>query len=249
MQDIGERLLEAATETMERRRRRCDGEGPQGGTGDAATRRRLLAAGRRVFALRGPGVTVREICAEAGANVAAVNYHFGSKDGLLAEVLRTLLDELLEAFPMDGGVPAGAAADERLHGFVFAFLCRVLLPVGCDGECLLARMLSDAFVRPMPPFEPHAMRHRVAVRDHMLPLLRELAPAGSVAGEGGDEGRLLMIMRSILAQILFYNTNREALMALRDGASFTPREVAELALHITRFSLGGIRHFSERTTC
>jgi hypothetical protein len=47
MQDIGERLLEAATETMERRRRRCDGEGTHGGTGDAATRRRLLAGGRR----------------------------------------------------------------------------------------------------------------------------------------------------------------------------------------------------------
>jgi AcrR family transcriptional regulator len=249
MPDIGEGRRVAAAETLARRGGRCDGEDPKGGTGDAATRRRLLAAGRRVFALKGAGVTVREICAEAGANVAAVSYHFGSKDGLLAEVLSTLLDELMGAFPMDGGVPADAPAGERLHGFVFAFLCRVLLPVGCAGECLLARMLSDAFVRPMPPFEPHAMRHRAAVRDYMLPLLRELAPVGAVAGEGGDEGRLLMIMRSILAQILFYNTNREALMALRDGASFTPREVAELARHITSFSLGGIRHFSERTTC
>jgi hypothetical protein len=48
-----------------------------------------------------------------------------------------------------------------------------------------------------------------------------------------------------VAQILFYNTNRDAIMAQRDGAPFTPEEIAGVARHITRFSLGGIRHRSE----
>ena len=241
MQDFVNRLLKAAQESMERRRHRCACEGAQEAAGDAATRLRLLAAGRRVFARKGPGVTVRDICAEAGANVSAVNYHFGSKDGLLAEVLRTLLDELLEDFPMDGCVPVDAPAEERLHGFVFAFFCRILLSADSEDECLLGRMLSDAFVRPMAPFEPYALRHRTDVNDYLMPLLKEFVQQD---GEW-DEGRAFMVMRSILAQILFYNTNREALMAQRDGTPFTPREVAELALHVTRFSLGGIRHLSE----
>ncbi|NLF94356.1 MAG: TetR/AcrR family transcriptional regulator [Oligosphaeraceae bacterium] len=41
---------------------------------------RLLLAGLQVFAARGyGGTTVREICAVAKSNIAAVNYHFGDK--------------------------------------------------------------------------------------------------------------------------------------------------------------------------
>jgi hypothetical protein len=54
-----------------------------------------------------------------------------------------------------------------------------------------------------------------------------------------------MMVRSIVAQILFYNTNRDAILALRDGAPFSPEEIVGVARHITRFSLGGIRHCME----
>lgn len=241
MRDVEERLLRAGAKALDRRRLAC-APGAVYAHGEAATARRLIEAGRRVFSARGAGVTVREICAEAGANVAAVNYHFGSKAGLLGEVLRSLLDELLETFPMDGGVAPDAPAETRLHGFVLAFLCRVLMPAGSGGECLLGRLLSDAFVRPMPSFEPYALRHRNDVRDHLMPLLGEIAQERGGAGEG----ELAMMVRSIVAQILFYNTNRDAIMALRDGIPFTPEEIVGVARHITRFSLGGIRSCMER---
>jgi AcrR family transcriptional regulator len=174
MRDVEERLMRAGAKAMDRRRLAC-APGAVYAHGDAATTRRLIEAGRRVFSARGAGVTVREICAEAGANVAAVNYHFGSKAGLLGEVMRSLLDELLETFPMDGGVPGDAPAETRLHGFVLAFLCRILMPAGSGRECLLGRLLSEAFVRPVPSFEPYALRHRKEVRDYLLPLLGEIA--------------------------------------------------------------------------
>jgi len=57
-------------------------------TASEQTRQRLLDAAREVFSQHSfQGATVREICRLADANVAAVNYHFGSKDGLLAEAL------------------------------------------------------------------------------------------------------------------------------------------------------------------
>jgi AcrR family transcriptional regulator len=41
------------------------------------TRRRILDAATRQFVVKGyKHVTIREICREARANVAAVNYHF-----------------------------------------------------------------------------------------------------------------------------------------------------------------------------
>ncbi len=54
----------------------------------AATKRRLLDVAERLFADQGfDSVSLRAITAEAGANLAAVNYHFGSKESLIAAVI------------------------------------------------------------------------------------------------------------------------------------------------------------------
>lgn len=51
------------------------------------TRQRILDAAERLFSERGiNGVSLRTITADAGANSAAANYHFGSKKGLLDAV-------------------------------------------------------------------------------------------------------------------------------------------------------------------
>jgi len=56
---------------------------------------RLLDAAERLVADRGLAATsVRAICAEAGANVAAVHYHFGSKDALVDAVLERRMADL-----------------------------------------------------------------------------------------------------------------------------------------------------------
>jgi AcrR family transcriptional regulator len=58
------------------------------------TRDRLLMVGTRLFAESGfKGVSVRELCAEAGANIAAVRYHFGGKEGLYRAIFEDTLDE------------------------------------------------------------------------------------------------------------------------------------------------------------
>src|SRR5947209_3998288 len=54
------------------------------------TRTAILAAAERLYAERGFGdVTLRDIVAEANVNLAAVNYHFGSEDELIAELFVT----------------------------------------------------------------------------------------------------------------------------------------------------------------
>ena len=54
------------------------------------TRSAILAAAERLYAERGFSyVTLRDIVAEANVNLAAVNYHFGSKDELIAELFVT----------------------------------------------------------------------------------------------------------------------------------------------------------------
>lgn len=61
-----------------------------------STRARIVAAAERLFAERGfAGTTMRDLTTLAGTNLAAVNYHFGSKEGLLEAVFRTYLEPLM----------------------------------------------------------------------------------------------------------------------------------------------------------
>ena len=75
------------------------------------TRERILDVAERLFGERGfPATPLRDITTEAGVNVASVNYHFGSKEALLAEVLERRLKpinarrlELLDAVEASSG--------------------------------------------------------------------------------------------------------------------------------------------------
>jgi AcrR family transcriptional regulator len=62
------------------------------------TRDRLLAAALELLSERGPeGLTLREITDSAGANVAAVSYHFGSLKALCDTAIEHALERYLDA--------------------------------------------------------------------------------------------------------------------------------------------------------
>ena len=65
------------------------------GDSKVATKQRLIEAAEELFADEGfDRVSVRDITTKAGANVAAVNYHFGSREGLIAvDISRPILPE------------------------------------------------------------------------------------------------------------------------------------------------------------
>ena len=77
----------------------------------SSTRERLLVTAEELFATRGiDAVSIRDITVAADANIAAINYHFGSKRGLIdaivarrADALGSRRAELLDA--LDGAGP------------------------------------------------------------------------------------------------------------------------------------------------
>ena len=95
----------------------------------ARTRGKLLAAAGEIFAEKGfRETTIAEICLKAGTNIAAVNYHFGSKEALYSEAWRQAFAQSIEAHPPDGGVAVDAPPEERLRGQVTALLHRITDP-------------------------------------------------------------------------------------------------------------------------
>jgi AcrR family transcriptional regulator len=77
-------------ERLKMRVRNAKGGGEEA---SAETRKRVIAAAEKLFALRGiEDVSIRDITQAAGVNLAAINYHFGTKTGLAAEVLKQCID-------------------------------------------------------------------------------------------------------------------------------------------------------------
>ncbi len=99
------------------------------GTGrpDQGTRERLLEAAANLFAQRGrTQVTIRDICVAAGANIAAVNYHFASKDALYADVV-TLAISIMQTSTTDMVVTLqGRRPEDRIREFVRSLVTRTL---------------------------------------------------------------------------------------------------------------------------
>ena len=90
------------------------------GNHDQDTRKRILTSAAGLFAERGiHATTVKDICEHADANVAAVNYYFGSKDKLIEEVWQ---DAFAAMQREHGTETTGLPAAERLACLVRAHL-------------------------------------------------------------------------------------------------------------------------------
>jgi AcrR family transcriptional regulator len=64
-------------------------------TAHFSTKDRILGAAEELFAQHGfAGTSLRQVTSRADVNIAAVNYHFGSKENLVNEVFRRRMDDM-----------------------------------------------------------------------------------------------------------------------------------------------------------
>ena len=66
-------------------------------TAHFSTKDRILGAAEELFAQHGfAGTSLRQVTSRADVNIAAVNYHFGSKENLVNEVFRRRMDDMTD---------------------------------------------------------------------------------------------------------------------------------------------------------
>jgi AcrR family transcriptional regulator len=90
-------------------------------TDEGETAMALIAAARRLFTLHGyDGASVRAITAEAGANLGAITYHFGSKRELYDRVVASVVGPLAERIEAVAGGQDRSVMD-RVEAVVRAY--------------------------------------------------------------------------------------------------------------------------------
>ena len=88
------------------------GSGPAGNIADAPARERLIKAAARLFAQKSfGGVSVREICKEAGTGINMIHHYFGNKEGLRDAIIAEY-DAAIFAMPIRLLAPPAQSKDD-----------------------------------------------------------------------------------------------------------------------------------------
>ena len=112
---------------------------------------KLIESAITVFAKHGYREgKVADIVKGADANIAAVNYHFGSKDQLFVQALRHAFVVANAAYPAKGHLPASASAEDKIAALARAILRRSF-DDGPAGD--FNRIMSATFHAPGSPIE------------------------------------------------------------------------------------------------
>jgi AcrR family transcriptional regulator len=197
----------------------------------AATRQRLLESAGEVFAEHGyRATTVRAICRQAGANIAAVNYHFGDKRALYAAVVRFAHGCAADRHPIDPGAARRQPPRQRLRAFVHGFLMRLL---DQGRPAWHGKLMAREMVEPSGALDELVEK---AIRPQFL-LLSGIVTA--LVGEL-DEVQLRRACISVVCQCLFYRQARAVIERLFPALCLEQGEIAALTEHITAFTISGL---------
>jgi AcrR family transcriptional regulator len=198
----------------------------------ADTRQRLIEAASEIFIEHGyKAAKIRDIVRRAGANVAAVNYHFNGKEGLYAEVIRHHAAQAIEDF-------AHAAAEEprapeaQLRNYIRTFLKRLL---GNNVQSRMARLIARESVEPSAAFnlvvEQFVIPQHVALHNTVR----------AIVGVEASEESVRRCSMSVIGQCLYYWSARRVVHRLDPELNYNEDEVGRIADHIAEFSLAGMR--------
>jgi len=199
------------------------------------TKERLLNEAEALFAQKGyDAVSIREITAAAHCNLAAVNYHFSSKQNLYLEVFRSRW------------VPRARRLQEYFR--------KSLAAQDSPSPTAVAKSLAEAFLVGPLSDEERQRHHQLMARELGQPteafeLVAEqvIRPffkglAGSLRSfmpEGLSEERLMLNILSMFATVLYFSFAHVAVTRIT-GHEYDAAFKARLVEHITEFSVKGL---------
>jgi AcrR family transcriptional regulator len=203
------------------------------------TKRRLLDAAGEVFSAKGfKAATVREICRLAKANVAAVHYHFGDKEGLYKALLVEAFENGLKRYPPSMGLTPEDSPEARLFAFIHSFLLRML----GEGRCAwCGKLMAREMHEPTEALDHVLGRYILPLANRLRVIVAELIGGGAVAGDR----RTMLCAMSIVGQCQYIFRSKSLVDKLLPDMRIDEDGIAELARHIATFSLNALKNMRQ----
>lgn len=200
---------------------------------EAATAQRLLEAAALEFALHGYKATrVRDIVDAAGANLAAVNYHFGGKEGLYQATLAQLARQARDDSPVDSPELRALPPQDQLRAFARVMLDRYL---GAATPSPLSRIVAHELLDPTP-----ALGQIVhGVTGPQWARLEEIVRA--ILGPAATDEDVSLCALSAASQWVFFLFGRRMFELQFPALAAGPRRIDRLADHIAASAIAAMR--------
>lgn len=196
---------------------------------------KLIEAAGPVFAEYGfRGATVREICARAATNVAAVNYHFGDKMGLYTAVLKESV-RAAKVPVMQLFLDQKAPPEEILRSVIKA---RVQIANRAGRPDWHFRIMIHEMAQPTPALS------RV-IQDIVRPIYeRMLGLIGAITGLPPHDEKTRLCVHSLMGQVFLYIMQGPFLTRIWPELKMTPEQLDRIGDHIADFSLAYLRELA-----
>jgi len=193
-------------------------------------RNRLLDAAEKLFTERGfANTSVRDLTTKANCNVAAVNYHFGSKDNLYIEMFRRHMEEIFAEHRAN--IEKVMSSDNPTLEKLLEVITRTALEAlsGADERIPMLKLVVRESLNPQ-------LKEQLVSLDILKDLLNRICEALMRLLPSLTRQRAMLCVYAIeglvLHPMLFHNYYSELFLAV---------PLYELVEHIVRFAAAGIR--------
>jgi AcrR family transcriptional regulator len=201
---------------------------------------RLLDAAEELFCQHGfDATTIRDIATAAQCNVASVNYYFGSKEKLYAEVWRrhlllmrdTRIASIETIMSQNYGKPR---LEDLLTSYANAFVEPM---VGQNrGRRFIKLMAREMIDQHLP--------HNLFFDEMIIPVMTAFQKALITTCPGLDESKAQLVILSIVGQLM-HIVHATTMFEQVDNPQLPKLDLTEAVNHVVRFSAAGIRAFAQ----
>jgi AcrR family transcriptional regulator len=199
---------------------------------------RLISAAIRIFAAKGfAKASTREICQAAGANVAAIHYYFGGKEGLYQAVLAKPVKDVVSLIPCDpdghcDGPPP--TMQEALRVFYSAFLTPLMR--GGDEFADLRRLTLREMVEPTQAYAD-VLHQNIAPEHHAL-----VEMLAQHCGAAGPDDALHQLAFALVAIVENYWMSLDYLRLLAPSLLNGPQAHEQLVERLVGYGMALVEH-------
>ena len=206
------------------------------------TRGQLLDAGLTLFSRYGyDSVTTRQLASEAGANIAAIAYHFGGKRDLYRAVLHQLVED---TEPLVGPVAqrmaegiAAAGADKAALARVVAGFVHGFTGIFLEGDFMAYRapMVMREFANPSEDFD-------ILYEGRLGPIHRGVtALAAAALDMDPDSPEAKIRAHAVMGSLVVFEIAQHLLMRRTGWEEYTPDRIDLVRRMITEAVLNSLR--------